>query len=117
MQDRKQGNSSECPVKTSFIKSSPGSPCAFISFRETPRRKRTTKGSWVRFGLQQTPYIDYAEGVYRCRFQSLIIVDRDGFLTSSDFGLSSHLNLPNNYAVAYWFSFGHDVVAALMADT
>ena len=57
----------------------------------------TTKGSWVRFGLQQTPYIDYAEGVYRYRFQSPIMVDRDGFLTSSDFGLSSHLNLPNDY--------------------
>jgi hypothetical protein len=57
----------------------------------------TTKGSWVRFGLQQTPYIDYAEGVYRYRFQSPIMVDRDGFLTSSDFGLSSHLNFPNNY--------------------
>ncbi len=28
------------------------------------------KGSWVRLGLQQTPYIDYAEGIYRYRFQS-----------------------------------------------
>jgi hypothetical protein len=55
------------------------------------------KGSWARFGLQQTPYIDYAEGIYRYRFQSTIMVDRDGFLTSSDFGLSSHVNLPDNY--------------------
>ncbi|HSP35529.1 MAG TPA: hypothetical protein VLU46_14555, partial [Thermoanaerobaculia bacterium] len=28
----------------------------------------TTKGSWVRFGLQQTPWIDYEEGIYRYRF-------------------------------------------------
>jgi hypothetical protein len=55
------------------------------------------KGSWARFGLQQTPYIDYAEGIYRYRFQSTIMVDRDGFLTSSDFGLSSHVNFPDNY--------------------
>jgi len=56
-----------------------------------------TKGSWLRFGLQQTPYIDYAEGIYRYRFQSPIMVDRDGFLTSSDLGASGHFNLPDNY--------------------
>jgi hypothetical protein len=55
------------------------------------------KGSWVRLGLQQTPYIDYAEGIYRYRFQSAIMVDRDGFLTSSDLGLSSHVSFPDNY--------------------
>jgi hypothetical protein len=55
------------------------------------------KGSWARLGLQQTPYIDYAEGIYRYRFQSAIMVDRDGFLTSSDLGLSSHVNFPDNY--------------------
>ena len=55
------------------------------------------KGSWARLGLQQTPYIDYAEGIYRYRFQSAIMVDRDGFLTSSDLGLSGHVNFPNNF--------------------
>ena len=55
------------------------------------------KGSWVRLGLQQTPYIDYAEGIYRYRFQSAIMVDRDGFMTSSDLGLSSHVSFPNNF--------------------
>src|ERR1035441_489290 len=54
-------------------------------------------GSWARLGLQQPPYIDYAEGIYRYRFQSAIMVDRDGFLTSSDLGLSSHVNFPDNY--------------------
>lgn len=55
------------------------------------------KGSWIRFGQQQTPYIDYAEGIYRYRFQYPTMVDKDGFLTSSDLGLSGHLNLPANY--------------------
>ena len=55
------------------------------------------KGSWARIGLQQTPYIDYAEGIYRYRFQSAIMVDRDGFLTSSDLGLSGHVGFPDNY--------------------
>lgn len=57
----------------------------------------TTHGSWLRFGLQQTPWIDYAEGVYRYRFQGPIFADREGFLTSSDLGFSGHYNLPGNY--------------------
>jgi len=56
-----------------------------------------TKGTWIRLGLQQTPYIDYAEGIYRYRFQSPVMVDRDGFMTSSDLGVSGHFNFPGNY--------------------
>ncbi|HTS02631.1 MAG TPA: hypothetical protein VMN04_08910 [Thermoanaerobaculia bacterium] len=55
------------------------------------------KGSWVRLGQQQTPYIDYAEGIYRYRFQYPTMVDKDGFLTSSDIGLSGHFNFPSDY--------------------
>jgi hypothetical protein len=55
------------------------------------------KGSWVRFGLQQTPLLDYEEGIYRYRFQGSIFVEREGFLTSSDNGLSGHYSLPGNY--------------------
>ena len=58
------------------------------------------KGSWVRLGIQQTPYIDYAEGIYRYRFQGTIFVERDqigGNLTSSDAGVSFHTNLPSNF--------------------
>jgi hypothetical protein len=55
------------------------------------------KGSWMRLGLQQTPFIDYAEQIYRYRFQGTIFVEREGFLTSSDLGASAHLNLPENY--------------------
>jgi hypothetical protein len=58
---------------------------------------RWSKGSWVRFGVQQTPYIDWNEGIYRYRFQGTIFVDREGFLSSSDFGLSTHYSLPGGY--------------------
>jgi hypothetical protein len=56
-----------------------------------------TKGSWVRFGLQQTPFVDYTEGIYRYRFQGTTFVEREGFLTSSDNGASFHFNFKNNY--------------------
>ncbi len=57
----------------------------------------TTKGSWARLGLQQTPWIDYAEGIYRYRFQGPTFVDRESFFPSSDSGLSGHWNFPGNY--------------------
>jgi hypothetical protein len=56
-----------------------------------------THGSWLRIGTQQTPYVDFAEGVYRYRFQGTIFVDREGFLSSSDLGVSTHWNIPMNY--------------------
>ena len=55
------------------------------------------KGSWMRLGLQQTPWIDYDEGIYRYRFQEKTFTDVEGLLTSSDYGLSAHYNLPSNY--------------------
>lgn len=57
----------------------------------------TTKGSWLRLGIQQTPYVDYAESIYRYRFQGPIFVDREGFLSSSDAGFSGHWNFPGNF--------------------
>lgn len=54
-------------------------------------------GSWVRMGEHQTPYIDYNEGIYRYRFQGTIFVDREGFLTSSDLGLSARYSFPGSY--------------------
>jgi hypothetical protein len=56
-----------------------------------------THGSWARIGVQQTPYIDYMEGIYRYRFQGTIFEEREGFLSSSDFGISAHYNFPGNY--------------------
>jgi hypothetical protein len=55
------------------------------------------KGSWIRVGLQQTPYLDYTEGFYRYRFQGTLLPEREGYMTSSDAGVSFHSALPNNY--------------------
>lgn len=55
------------------------------------------RGSWVRVGMQQTPWIDFIEGVYRYRFQGTIFEDREGFLSSSDVGLSFRYSLGGNY--------------------
>jgi hypothetical protein len=56
-----------------------------------------TRGSWVRLGQQQTPWVDFMETVYRYRFQGNIFEDRETFLSSSDFGASFHYNLPGNF--------------------
>jgi hypothetical protein len=55
------------------------------------------RGSWVRLGMQQTPWIDFDETVYRYRFQGPVFTDREGFLSSSDVGATFHYNLPGNY--------------------
>ncbi len=57
----------------------------------------TTKGSWVRFGVHQTPYLDYTETIYRYRFQGPVFAERVGYLTAGDAGLSGHYVLPANY--------------------
>ena len=57
----------------------------------------TTHGSWIRFGVQQTPYVDYTEGIYRYRFQGTIFPERAGFISSADAGFSGHWNFPSNY--------------------
>ena len=55
------------------------------------------RGSWLRFGLQQTPWIDYDESIYRYRFQGATFTDVEGFLTSSDYGVSTRFAFPQNY--------------------
>lgn len=55
------------------------------------------KGSWLRLGLQQTPWIDYDEGIYRYRFQGATFSDVEGFLASSDYGASVRYVFPDNY--------------------
>jgi hypothetical protein len=54
-------------------------------------------GSWIRLGMQQTPWVDFMEQVYRYRFQGTIFEEREGFLSSSDVGASFHYSLPGNY--------------------
>jgi hypothetical protein len=57
----------------------------------------TTPGTWVRLGMQQTPWIDFMETVYRYRFQGTVFEDREGFLSSSDVGASGRYTFPNDY--------------------
>jgi hypothetical protein len=57
----------------------------------------TTHGSWVRFGIHQTPFVDYTESIYRYRFQGTIFEERIGLISSSDAGVSGHWNVPGNY--------------------
>jgi hypothetical protein len=56
-----------------------------------------TKGSYARFGVQQTPWLDFAEGIYRYRFQGTMFVEREGYFASADAGASFHYQLPSNY--------------------
>lgn len=42
----------------------------------------------VRAGMQQTPFVDGQEGVYRYRFQGVSWAEQDGALASADLGLS-----------------------------
>ena len=55
------------------------------------------KGSGIRIGIQQTPLIDFTEGIYRYRFQGTTFEEREGYMSSSDAGVSFHSVLPNNY--------------------
>ena len=56
-----------------------------------------TKGSYARFGIQQTPWLDFAEGIYRYRFQGTMFVEREGYFASADAGAAFHYELPSNY--------------------
>src|SRR5256885_11937903 len=56
-----------------------------------------TRGSYARFGIQQTPWLDFAEGIYRYRFQGTMFVEREGYFASADAGASFHYQIPSNY--------------------
>lgn len=55
------------------------------------------EGSFARFGIQQTPWLDFAEGIYRYRFQGTMFAEREGYLVSADGGASFFYPLPANY--------------------
>ncbi len=48
-----------------------------------------------RFGLSMTPWIDWEEALYGYRMQGPTFLDRAGYLTSSDYGLSMDFFSPN----------------------
>lgn len=55
------------------------------------------RGSFARFGMQQNPYFDFFESVYRYRFQGTIYAEREGYQSSADVGAAFRYNLPRNY--------------------
>jgi hypothetical protein len=54
-------------------------------------------GSWVRLGLQQTPWNQFVQDIYRYRFQGQQFEERDGFLALADTGVSGRVALPGDY--------------------
>lgn len=54
-------------------------------------------GSFVRLGIQQTPWLDFDEHLYRYRFQGTMFAEREGYLTSADAGASFRYELPDGY--------------------
>ena len=55
------------------------------------------KGTWVRVGMQQTPFIDSIEGLYRYRFQGTVFTEREGYMSSADIGITFRTTFPDNY--------------------
>jgi hypothetical protein len=55
------------------------------------------KGTFVRLGMQQTPFIDSIEGIYRYRFQGTLFTEREGYMSSADLGVSVRTTFPNSY--------------------
>ena len=55
------------------------------------------RGTYVRAGMIQTPYVEFVENVYRYRFQGSVFVDREGYLPSSDYGVSFRTQVPRGF--------------------
>src|SRR5687767_2673818 len=56
-----------------------------------------SRGSFARFGMQQTPWVDFIDSVYRYRFQGPTMEDREGILSSSDVGATFRYVFAGNY--------------------
>jgi hypothetical protein len=56
------------------------------------------RGTYIRGGMIQTPYVEFEESVYRYRFQGPVFADREGFLTSADVGLAFRAQSPSGRA-------------------
>ena len=55
------------------------------------------RGSYVRAGMTQTPYVEFEESIYRYRFQGPTFTDREGYLPSADLGVSFRTQFPGGY--------------------
>lgn len=67
------------------------------AYLQTNLDKWTTPGSYARFGMQPTAFVNFSEDMYRYRFQGPVFVDREGFLSSSDAGAAFRYSLPSGY--------------------
>jgi hypothetical protein len=56
-----------------------------------------TPGSFVRLGLQQSPWIDMVDTVYRYRFQGPVFEDREGYLSPADAGATMRYVIAHDY--------------------
>ena len=74
------------------------------------------KSAWIRLGQQQTPYLDFMEGIYRYRFQGTLFVERQGLLSSSDVGFSGHMNLPREYGDVHVGAYNGDTYTRAEAN-
>ena len=52
------------------------------------------RGTHVRAGMIHTPYVEFEESIYRYRFQGPVFADREGYLPSSDYGISFRTQFP-----------------------
>src|SRR5262245_51169079 len=59
------------------------------------------RGTFVRAGMIQTPYVEFEESVYRYRFQGSTFTDREGYNPSSDYGIAARTLLPRGYGEIY----------------
>jgi hypothetical protein len=57
-----------------------------------------TPRAWIRFGLHQSPWLDFEESINRYRVQGTMFPEREGLIPgSADFGVSYFTPLPNGY--------------------
>ena len=54
-------------------------------------------GTFARFGMQQNPWIDHIDAIYRYRFQGSSFADREGYLPSADTGATFQYSFPGDY--------------------
>jgi hypothetical protein len=64
---------------------------AYVDWKPQP-----TSAVDFRFGLTQTPWIDWEEGLYGFRMQGPVPMDRSGYLTSSDYAISMNFQSKDN---------------------
>jgi phosphate-selective porin O/P len=56
-----------------------------------------SKDTYVRLGIQPTPWLVHMDEIYRYRFQGQEFEERDGYLTFADVGVAMHYTLARDY--------------------